>query len=265
MFGEDEPVLPPTATATPVFIASPVPVTAVAARPIESPVELSARALGEGNLNVRLGPSTRYERIAVVTSETPVTVLAQSSEFLLSEANPLRDLGNPLWVNVRLETASGEVIYGWMAEANVSAGFGVPLRQPYLRSWIDIISDSAVDREAGRIIVKPTFAINGWAIDTTDARPNAGPGIWRISVFKGGSCYSGDDKLLASGVPSVERLDVRNFFSNLQRVTLDESYNNSGYFLLVENLPIGQHLLAVCAQSSLTGRTVAIVLPIEVR
>jgi serine/threonine protein kinase len=265
MFDEDEPALLPTVTATLAFVTSPAPVTAVAARPIESPVELPARALGEGNLNVRLGPSTRYERITVVTSETPVTVLAQSSEYLFSEANPLRDLGNPFWVNVRVETAAGEVLYGWMADTNVSAGFNVPIRQPDLRIWIDVISDSTVDRETKRIIVKPTFAISGWAIDTTDARPNAGPGIWKISIFKDGNCYSSNDKVIASGAPNLERLDVRNFFSNLQRVTLDESYNNSGYVLLIENLPTGQHLLAVCAQSSLTGRTTAIVLPIEVR
>jgi len=192
-------------------------------------------------------------------------VLAQSSEYLFSEANPLRDLGNPFWVNVRVETAAGEVLYGWMADTNVSAGFNVPIRQPDLRIWIDVISDSTVDRETKRIIVKPTFAISGWAIDTTDARPNAGPGIWKISIFKDGNCYSSNDKVIASGAPNLERLDVRNFFSNLQRVTLDESYNNSGYVLLIENLPTGQHLLAVCAQSSLTGRTTAIVLPIEVR
>lgn len=265
MFDEDDFVLPPTATATPVFVASPVPVTAVAARPIEAPIELPARALGEGNLNVRLGPSTRYERITTVTNETQVTVLAQSSDYLLLEANPLRDPSNPYWVNIRFETAAGEVLYGWMADVNVSAGFDVPIRQPNLRVWIDIISDSVVDREIGRIIVAPSFIVSGWAIDTTDARPNVGPGIWKINVFMGNSCYSGDDKLLASTVPSLERPDVRNFFSNLQRVTLDDSYINSGYTLAIENLPIGQHLLTFCAQSSLTGRTVAIVLPIEVR
>ncbi|MFQ3534830.1 MAG: serine/threonine protein kinase [Aggregatilineales bacterium] len=263
MLDVETPIVLPSPTPAPIIVVTSVAATIIPARPVETPFEQPARALGEGNLNVRLGPSTLYERIAIVANETPVTVLAQSSEYMTLplEANLLYDPFNPLWLNVRLEGADGPR-YGWMAEAAVSAGVGVPLRYPNLRLWVDHISNGVIDRERRRIIVtSSSFVIFGWAIDTTDSRPNAGPGIWRIYAFKGGSCYSGEENLLGSAVADFPRPDVQNTHAS----TLDASYANSGYGLAIENLPAGLHIVAVCAQSSLTGRTAAVVLPIEVR
>lgn len=261
MFDENTEVTLPNPSPTVIAAVTSVAATVIPARPIEIPFEQPARALGEGNLNVRLSPSTLYERVAVTTNEAPVTVLAQSSEYMLTNANLLRDPSNFFWLNVRLEGANGEPIYGWMAEASVSAGKDVLLRYPNLRLWIDFIGESFVDQEARRIVVTSRpFFIYGWAMDTTNSRLNAGPGIWRVYAFKGASCYSGEENLLTSTTPQIERLDVRDFFAS----TLDASYINSGFNLVIENLPSGDHFVAVCAQSSLTGRTVAIVLPIRV-
>lgn len=115
------------------------------------------------------------------------------------------------------------------------------------------------------MIVSPNFSINGWTLDATGVRPNEGPGIQRITVYNGGSCYAEPEKLLATAEPSSDRVDVRNFFNSTQQVNLDDSYIRNGYTVRVENLPIGQHLLAICAQSSITGRTTSVVLPVEVR
>lgn len=252
-------------TATPQIATPDLTATVVAVLELGEPIEVPARVIGTGNMNVRLGPSTAYSRVLVVTNNTPVTILAQSSNYMNTNSNPMQDFVNFEWLNVRLQDVNGVTIYGWMTDETITAGATVPVRYPNLRLWIDSISNGILDRDARVVIVNPNFTVSGWTLDATDVRPNEGPGIQRITVYNGGSCYAEPENLLATAVPSSDREDVRNFFNNTQQVNLDDSYIRNGYSIRVENLPLGPHLLAICAQSSITGRTTSVVLPVEVR
>ncbi|MCA9894154.1 MAG: hypothetical protein KC615_14290 [Anaerolineae bacterium] len=83
-------------------------------------------------------------------------------------------------------------------------------------------------------------AITGWAIDARAGDSN-GPGIEEIRVFLGETC---EVDALANTTLSERRP------TEIGRLNLDASYLIAGYSLLLDDLPVGEATLTVCAISS---------------
>jgi hypothetical protein len=268
----------PTPTATPTETFTPTPTETPTATPTPTPTPIPA--INEGRalrgvirspeiINVRRGPSTRYGTLASVPNGTQVTVLAQKG---LSDVNdPLRDTTGRYWVNVAIPRANGETIYGWVVSTAVVLENNLPAYLDGVMIWVGPPEAPQVDASKNVIVVESTFDIGGWSFDGLSSG-NDNAGIYSITVFEGNSCTARNGRILATGVPFIPRQDVVDAFnSNVGRdffkvnLKLDESHLNNGFAMRVENLERGERLIAICAQSRLTGRVAAWVLPIEVR
>jgi serine/threonine protein kinase len=267
-----------TPTATPTETFTPTPTETPTATPTQTPTPIPA--LNEGlalrgvirsseNINVRRGPSTKYETLASVPNGTQVTVLAQKG---LSDANdPLRDTTGRYWVNVAIPRANGETIYGWVVSTAVVLENNLPAYLDGVMIWVSPPLSTQVDASKNVVVVESTFDIGGWSFDGLSSG-NDNAGIYSITVFEGNSCTAQSGRILATGVPFIPRQDVVDTFnSDVGRdffrvdLKLDESHLNNGFAMRVENLERGERLIAICAQSRVTGRVAAWVLPIEVR
>jgi serine/threonine protein kinase len=262
-----------TPTETPTATFTPTPTETPTATPTPVPAINEGRALrgvirSPSSVRVRRGPSTQYDTLISIPSGTRVTVLAQKG--LSNENDPLRDEG--YWLNIAVSQSDGNVIYGWVASNLVRLDDG---SQPYFREllfWIDGLSPSQVDKNRKVVLVGSSFDVLGWAFDGSSSAGDNSAGIYSITVFENNSCTAQSGRVLATGITSIPRPDVVEAFnsgevSDFFRVDfkLDASHVNSGVALHVRNLERGERLIAICAQSRVTGRVAAWVLPIEVR
>jgi uncharacterized protein YgiM (DUF1202 family) len=267
----------PTPTVTPTETFTPTPTETPTATPTPTPTPVPAinegRALrgvirSANSVRVRRGPSAQYETLISVPNGTRVTVLAQKG--LSNDNDPFRD--EEYWLNVAVSQSDGNVIYGWVVSSLVSLDNG---SQPYFKEllfWIDGLSSSQVDMRRKVVLVESSFDILGWAFDGSSSAGDNSAGIYSITVFENNSCTAQSGRVLATGITSIPRPDVVEAFnsrvvSDFFRVDLrlDASHVNNGIALHVKNLERGERLIAICAQSRVTGRVAAWVLPIEVR
>ncbi|PJF36944.1 MAG: hypothetical protein CUN49_02770 [Candidatus Thermofonsia Clade 1 bacterium] len=255
--------LTPTPTETPTPTPTPVPA-------INESLALRGRIRSTENIRVRRGPSTQYDTLISIPDNTPVIVLAQKG---LSDANdPLRDITGRYWVNIAVPRSNGETIYGWVISESVALDNNLPAYLDGVMIWVGPPLPTQVDTARNVVVVESSFDVGGWAFDGSTRASNGSAGIYSITIFEGNSCTSQNGRVLATGVPFIPRPDVvETFNSNVGldffkvNLKLDESHLNNGFALRVENMQRGQHLIAICAQSSITGRVAAWVLPIEVR
>lgn len=211
----------------------------------------------------------QYNVITSLPSGTSVFVLAQKG---ISGENDMRADNERFWLNVAIERSDGKIIYGWVVSTAVVLNDNQPPYAEGILLWIDLLQPQQVDQERKVLVVERSFDVLGWTFDGRTPATDNSAGIYSITIYKGNSCTAQNGIVLATGIPSIPRIDVvdafnsetvRNFFRvNLR---LDESHINNGYALRVENMERGRHLIAICAQSRADGRVVAWVLPIEVR
>ncbi|MCE7947239.1 MAG: serine/threonine protein kinase [Chloroflexi bacterium CFX4] len=247
----------PTATPTETPTATPTPIP-----PIDDRVGLTGFIRSSGNVNVRRGPSSRYDVVVAIPNGTEVTILAQS-DFVISDNNPFRDEANQLWLNVAIRRPNGETIYGWVTDRLVNVSGGAQVRFESLRLWVDQPTAAQVDTSINALVVEKDFNILGWSFDGSRSANNDSAGISSITAFEGNSCSSQSGRILAVSIPDQARPDVVDAFR--AAYGLNTTHVNSGYVVRFENLPPGQQLITLCAQSSSTGRVVSWVLPIDVR
>lgn len=256
----------PTPTATPTETSTPTPTPVPA---LNEGLALRGVIRSTENVRVRRGPSILYDVLASVPNGTQVTVLAQKG---LSDANdPLRDVPDRYWLNVAIPQANGETIYGWVVSTVVALENDLPAYLDGVMIWVGPPLPEQVDTSKNVVVVESSFDVGGWAFDGLSSG-NANAGIYSITIFEGNSCTAQNGRILATGVPFIPRQDVVDTFNSEVGRTffrvdlkLDESHLESGFALRVENLERGERLIAICAQSRVTGRVAAWVLPIEVR
>ncbi len=251
------PTVTPSATPTETPTATPTPIP-----PIDDRVGLTGFIRSSGNVNVRRGPSSRYDVVAAIPNGTEVTILAQS-DFVISDNNPFRDEANQLWLNVAIQRPSGETLYGWVTDRLVNVSGGAQVRFESLRLWVDQPTAAQIDTSINALVVEKDFNVLGWSFDGSRSANNNSAGISSITAFEGNSCSSQSGRILAVSIPDQARPDVVDAFR--AAYGLNTSHTNSGYVVRFENLPPGQQLITLCAQSSSTGRVVSWVLPIDVR
>lgn len=251
------PTVTPSATPTETPTATPTPIP-----PIDDRVGLTGFIRSSGNVNVRLGPSSRYDVVVAIPNGTEVTILAQS-DFMISDNNPFRDEANQLWLNVAIRRPNGETLYGWVTDRLVTVSGGAQVRDESLRLWIDEPGAAKVDTNTNTLVVEANFNILGWSFDGSRNANNDSAGISSITVFEGNSCSSRSGRILAVSIPNQPRPDVVEAFR--AAYGLNATHENSGYVVRFENIPRGRQLITLCAQSSSTGRVVSWVLPIDVR
>ncbi|MFQ3534286.1 MAG: protein kinase [Aggregatilineales bacterium] len=265
------PTFTPTDTPTPTN--TPLPTETFTPTPTETPTPTPIPPIDEqqglrgvirstaANVNVRRGPSSRYEVIAAIPNGTEIIILAQS-DVMISENNPLRDPNNPTWLNVAIQRPDGETIYGWVVDGLVVTN-NEPTRLEELRLWVDSPTAEQLDANANRLVVDGSFNVAGWAFDGTRSATDGSAGISSITIFEGNSCSSRSGRILAISIPMFQRPDVVEFFKSTYG--LNSTHEVSGYGIPVQNAEPGDRLITVCAQSRATGRVVAWVLPIRVR
>jgi hypothetical protein len=254
-----------TPTATPTETSTPTPTATPTQTPTPIPALNEGLALrgvirSTGSVRIRRGPSTQYDVLTSVPSGTRVTVLAQKG--VSGEVDPLRD--DQTWLNIATSLSNGTVIYGWVVSNVVRLDDGSPSYVDELMFWIDVPSSDQVDKSRKVVPVESSFDVAGWTLDRSSSATDNSAGIYSITIFEGNSCTAQSGRILTVGIPSIPRPDVVEYFKGLG-LNLNETHTNSGYGLRVENLGRGEHLIAICAQSRLTGRTAAWVLPIQVR